>query len=85
VTELDAMRLPAFFATHVRQGELATCARPGGIRCVALSGELGVRVACDIHPHRPDACRRFEQGSEECLAARAEVLGLVTQQPGQTR
>ncbi len=79
VTRIDAMRLPAEMQGQVQDGELMTVRRPGGIRCVALEGELGVCVSCRIHPLRPDACRRFEQGSDECHAARLEILGIVAE------
>jgi hypothetical protein len=42
-------------------------------RCVALRGELGANVTCDIYEARPADCERFEIGSRECLAARARL------------
>ncbi|MCB9683293.1 MAG: YkgJ family cysteine cluster protein [Alphaproteobacteria bacterium] len=48
---------------------------PSG-RCVALTGRLGLRVACAIYADRPRACRRVQPGDGACLAARAERLGL---------
>lgn len=50
--------------------------RGPGVRCVALRGELGRDVGCEIHADRPAVCRRFRVGSRACLEARAEVLGL---------
>jgi Fe-S-cluster containining protein len=32
---------------------------------------------CGIYTHRPDACRYFPAGSECCLFAREEELGIV--------
>lgn len=40
-------------------------------RCVALSGEPG-DCACGIYEQRPELCRAFEAGSDDCLAARAK-------------
>jgi len=37
---------------------------------------LEVAGACRIYSERPDACREFPPGSEPCLAAREETLGL---------
>lgn len=31
----------------------------GGGRCAALSGEVGVRIACTIYPNRPTPCRQY--------------------------
>jgi len=39
-------------------------------RCAALTGRLGVRVACGIYEWRPSPCREFEAGSTACNAAR---------------
>jgi Fe-S-cluster containining protein len=41
-------------------------------RCIALSGEPGVSVACTIYEMRPPACRRVEPGSDECRRDRFE-------------
>jgi hypothetical protein len=37
---------------------------PHAPRCVALSGEVGKQVACDIYENRPSACRNFEASFE---------------------
>jgi len=81
VTERDRERLPARYALRVVNGELATQRRRNGVRCVALRGTLGESVRCDMHEQRPDACRTFQVGSQHCLDARKEVLGL-TVSPG---
>ena len=41
-------------------------------RCVALRGQLGVRVSCSIYEVRPRACRRVQPGDGECRRAREE-------------
>ena len=65
--------VPSQTRDHVRvRGTLG--AEP---RCIALDGEVGVRVACTIYDRRPPPCRDFgasyEQGVHEpaCDAARA--------------
>jgi Fe-S-cluster containining protein len=40
-------------------------------RCAALSGTIGVRVACGIYEWRPNPCRELEAGSDACQRARA--------------
>ena len=42
-------------------------------RCVALEGEVGTSVKCSVYNDRPDACRKFEVGSELCNEARRKV------------
>ena len=44
-------------------------------RCVALDGDIGVGVGCEIYKLRPASCRLVESGDEECLRARRK-LGL---------
>lgn len=38
--------------------------------------QLGAGNRCSIYPIRPDMCRTFPVGSECCLSARAEDLGI---------
>jgi len=45
-----------------------TATRP--VRCIALEGELGGRVACRIHPLRSSTCREVNVGDEQCRKAR---------------
>ncbi|MEO5805208.1 YkgJ family cysteine cluster protein [Devosia sp.] len=45
--------------------------RCDGVRCAALTGEVGKHTACSIHPVRPDVCRICMPGDVECLTARA--------------
>lgn len=40
-------------------------------RCAALTGALGLKVACGIYEWRPSPCREFEAGSAACNATRA--------------
>lgn len=53
----------------------ATCRMRGTgevpIRCVALTGELGVSVGCGIYLQRPAPCRELTEGSYACEKARA--------------
>ncbi|NJD19361.1 MAG: YkgJ family cysteine cluster protein [Gemmatimonadetes bacterium] len=53
---------------HARRcdGELVLTSRRGR-RCRHLEG-----TRCGIYPIRPEACREFPAGSENCIAARAE-------------
>ena len=39
-------------------------------RCVALDGDIGEGVGCEIYALRPSGCRKVEAGDEECLRAR---------------
>jgi len=41
-------------------------------RCIALGGDVGVRVSCQIYPVRPQPCRTVEPGSDECHARRRD-------------
>ncbi|WP_250889051.1 YkgJ family cysteine cluster protein [Mesorhizobium sp. dw_380] len=51
-----------------------------GVRCSALTGEVGKSTACGIYDLRPDVCRACMPGDEECLMARREH-GLPTELP----
>ncbi len=39
-------------------------------RCAALLGTVGRSVGCAIYRRRPEVCRSFDAGSDECLSAR---------------
>ncbi len=39
-------------------------------RCGALLGTIGQAVGCGIYGRRPEVCRSFDAGSDECLSAR---------------
>ena len=39
-------------------------------RCGALLGTVGQAVGCGIYGRRPEVCRSFDAGSDECLSAR---------------
>jgi Fe-S-cluster containining protein len=43
--------------------------------CVALSGKIGQRVACEVYPQRPSPCREVAPGDDQCRRAR-RVYGL---------
>ncbi|MBL8371091.1 MAG: YkgJ family cysteine cluster protein [Burkholderiaceae bacterium] len=40
------------------------------VRCVALRGEVGQRVACSIYDQRPSPCCAVQPGDDQCLRAR---------------
>ena len=44
--------------------------RCDGVRCSALTGEVGKSTACGIYELRPDVCRACMPGDDECLMAR---------------
>lgn len=45
--------------------------------CIFLRGNVAEHVKCSIYDERPTICRRFESGSEFCIAARRD-MGLPT-------
>jgi len=49
---------------------MRTKALNGWPACVALTGEVGVRVSCSVYDKRPSPCRTFEAGSAACLHVR---------------
>ncbi|ESZ17808.1 MULTISPECIES: YkgJ family cysteine cluster protein [Mesorhizobium] len=44
--------------------------RCDGVRCSALSGEVGKSTICGIYEVRPDVCRACMPGGDDCLMAR---------------
>jgi uncharacterized protein len=74
ICELDTEggQVPSGLAVEVNGN---TCRMRGTdhlpIRCAALTGQLGQRVACGIYEWRPSPCREFEEGSDACQRARA--------------
>jgi Fe-S-cluster containining protein len=60
-------------------------------RCVALQGEIGKDVRCEIHPLRPSPCREFQASwvdgvhNERCDRARAAHGLPPLSPPGDTR
>ena len=74
IYELDDMggQVPSGLAVEVNG---STCRMRGTahvpIRCAALTGQLGVQVACGIYEWRPSPCREFEEGSDACHRARS--------------
>ena len=73
VQELDDMggRVPAGLVVEVND---STCRMRGTdhvpLRCAALTGKIGHKVACGIYEWRPSPCHEFEEGSHACLQAR---------------
>ena len=51
-----------------------------GVRCLALTGEVGKHTACGIYELRPDVCRACMPGDDACLMARA-AHGLPVELP----
>ncbi len=41
-------------------------------RCIALGGDVGVQVSCNIYDVRPRPCRAVQPGSDECLERRKD-------------
>ena len=74
VYEMEDMggRVPTGLAVEVNG---STCRMRGTdhvpIRCAALTGKVGEKVACGIYEWRPSPCREFESGSDACHRARA--------------
>lgn len=65
------IRTRAVAATPTRQIE------GFGSICAFLRGTPGRRVSCRVYAHRPEVCRWFEPGSDDCRSAR-ERIGLPT-------
>lgn len=74
VHELEGMggHVPAGLAVEVNG---STCRMRGTdhlpIRCAALTGQVGQKVACGIYEWRPSPCHELEAGSLACERARA--------------
>ena len=49
----------------------------GGRVCVGFDGRAGEACGCGIYDSRPEACRKFEAGSELCKEARRR-MGLAS-------
>ena len=66
-TEDDAQldRIPEKFVSANLSGM-----RCEGVRCTALTGEVGKHTACGIYEIRPDVCRACMPGGDDCLMAR---------------
>jgi len=58
-------KIPERFVARDQRGM-----RCEGVRCAALSGVVGERVACVVYEVRPDVCRACMPGDPECLMAR---------------
>jgi Fe-S-cluster containining protein len=66
-TEDDAQldRIPQEYVAADESGM-----RWDGVRCSALSGEVGKATVCGIYEVRPDVCRACIPGGDDCLMAR---------------
>ena len=53
-------------------------------RCAALLGTVGRSVGCAIYGRRPEVCRSFDAGSDECLSAR-DAMDRKRARPGSRR
>jgi Fe-S-cluster containining protein len=40
------------------------------VRCIALVGEIGNSVACQIYDKRSSTCQSVQVGDEQCIKAR---------------
>lgn len=49
---------------------IATRRTARGERCTFLRGIIGRSVKCDIYRTRPEVCRHFDPGGEDCMDAR---------------
>lgn len=77
VSPEDVVRLPVVYQRHVRgsapdQNLGVKWSRDGWV-CVALRGTIGGEVRCACYEQRPEVCRTFQPGSEECRWARGEA------------
>lgn len=76
-TSADVARMPASFAARVvvtpTYRALTMVPSDRGLRCSALLGVPGRRVACAIYEARPRTCRAVEPGDVECQRAQARV------------
>lgn len=43
------------------------------VRCIALQGEVGQSVGCQIYDLRSSTCREFDAGSDICNQARQKI------------
>jgi len=59
-------RIPAALVNDAGSGMRCT-----GDRCSALTGTVGVAVACTAYNVRPDVCRECSPGDDACTIARA--------------
>ncbi|CAN7440128.1 YkgJ family cysteine cluster protein [Mesorhizobium caraganae] len=78
-TEDDAQldRIPEKFVAADLSGM-----RCEGVRCTALTGEVGKHTACGIYEIRPDVCRACMPGGDDCLMARkAHGMALINLPP----
>ena len=81
VTRLDRKRLPTKYQKKLQDLSEQTSGamqalglkRFGAVEaCIALKGTLGKDIQCDVYAQRPDFCRTFEKGSQQCHDRRRE-------------
>lgn len=85
VTALDRKRLPTKYVKKlqaiepVEDGPYAFGLKRFGDHeaCIALKGTLGKAITCDVYATRPEFCRQFERGSDECRDRRREVFIII--------
>ncbi len=77
-TLAESNRVPIEMTTIVNAHQLAMSGTDQAlVRCVALKGEVGCSVNCEIYSHRPSACRDFNPYDSDgnpnarCVSARA--------------
>ncbi len=63
--DVERMDGRALAFTHVVDGQRYMRFENGRCMALGLDPQAG-RVACTIHPQRPDVCRWLERGSGEC-------------------
>jgi Fe-S-cluster containining protein len=74
VDRLSVEERLSLVVTDAGRGSLATKKGSSGRRvCASFEGTLGGSCSCAIYDRRPDACRTFERGSEDCARARSLV------------
>jgi|SRR5581483_9516201 len=78
IERLGRMGLPLVGATHplppYRYSMLATRIIEDDKRiCVAFGGTVGQKCGCTIYEQRPELCRKYQVGGQECRKARARA------------
>jgi len=57
--------------------DIVRMARTPDNRCVALRGEVNKTCHCAIYLRRPNVCREFVPGSEECVASKRAAYTML--------
>lgn len=78
-------RLGKTLMREVSRGDTVMAATGPRLRCAALKGRIGKDTACAIYKDRPDVCRAFRRGGDQCITAlvraRREGWMKLTQEP----